>query len=117
MHVGPLSAADRTTQQAEEARQKQQSAPKFIKAKSFKGQKAGYVFKKGPKGLGYYLEGDKGRVVAKPKQPVQADPAVSEDEEQAQMPQDADDSDADMQPVKGVHWLQQGFNDYVDNVR
>ncbi len=102
VHVGPLSAADRTTQQAEEERQKQQSAPKFIKAKSFEGQKAGYAFKKGSKGLGYYLEGDKGRFVAKPKQPVQAVPVVSEHDEQAQMPHDADDSDADMQPAKGV---------------
>lgn len=66
VHIGPLSAADRTAQQAEEERQKQQSAPKFIKAKSFEGQKAGYAFKKGPKGLGYYLDGDTGRFVAKP---------------------------------------------------
>ena len=102
VHIGPLSTADRTTQQAEEERQKQQSAPRFIKAKSFEGRKAGYAFKKGPQGLGYYLEGDKGRAVAKSKQAVQAEPVVSEDEEQAQMPHDADDSDADMQPAKGV---------------
>jgi hypothetical protein len=102
VHIGPLSAADRTTQQVEEERQKQQFAPKFIKAKSFEGQKAGYAFKKGPKGLGYYLEGDKGRAVVKPKQAVQAEPVVSEHKEQAQTPHDADDSDADMQPAKGV---------------
>ncbi len=102
VHIGPLSAADRITQQAEEERQKQQSTPKFIKTKSFEGQKAGYAFKKGPKGLGYYSDGDKGRAVVKPKQAVQADPVVSEHEEQAQMPHDADDSDADMQPAKGV---------------
>lgn len=102
VHTGPLSTADRTTQQAEEEQQKQQSAPKFIQAKSFEGRKAGFAFKKGSKGLGYYLEGDKGRAVVKPKQAVQAEPVVSEDEEQGQMPHDADDSDADMQPAKGA---------------
>ena len=102
VHIGPLSAADRTTPQAEEERQRQQSAPKFIKAKSFVGQKAGYVFKKGPKGLGYYSDGDKGRAMVKPKQAVQAEPVVSEDEQQVQMSHDVDDSDVDMQPAKGV---------------
>lgn len=33
-----------------------QQQPAFVAAKSFAGAKAGYVFKRGPKGVGYYLD-------------------------------------------------------------
>lgn len=113
VHVGPLALADRQAQQEEAAVQEQQQAPRFIKAKSFAGGKAGYAFKKGPKGLGYYAEGKnaegkiaegkKGSAVAKSRQAASNDSAVAQrDEQQVQQPDSTADSDEDMQPTTGT---------------
>lgn len=103
VHVGPLGLADRKAQQEEAEVQEQQQAPRFIKAKSFAGGRAGYVFKKGPKGLGYYAEGKKGSVVGRSKQAASNDSAVPQrDEQQVQQPDNIADSDEDMQPTTGL---------------
>ena len=103
VHVGPLGLADKKAQQEEAAVQEQQQAPRFIRAKSFAGGKAGYAFKKGPKGLGYYAEGKKGSAAARSRQAASNDSAVAQgDEQQVQQPDNTADSDEDMQPTTGM---------------
>ena len=117
VHIGPLSAAD--TRSDRQSQQAQQSLPAFVKAKAFSIAKPGYAFKKGSKGVGYYLEAGASDVpVSKPKQQKQSETlpgrsGVSKRQKQQRQQQQAGDegeasamSDEDMQPVKGVHLYQ-----------
>ena len=115
VHIGPLSATDARTDR--QSRQAQQPLPAFVKAKAFSGPKPGYAFKKGSKGVGYYLEaGASDLPVSKPEQQKQSEmlpgkSGVSKSQQQQQQKQQQDEeqqgagaiSDEDMQPVKGVH--------------
>ena len=113
VHVGPLSAADaRTDRQAQPA---QQALPAFVKAKAFSGPKAGYAFKKGSKGLGYYLEaGAVSLPVSKPQKESEVllgKSGLSKKQQQQQARREDEEaeagalSDEDMQPVKGMAFL------------
>ena len=107
VHFGPLSGAERKAEQMLQQQQKQQPVLKFIKARSFAGAKAGYVFRMGPKGLGYYLEA--GQVIAKGKhdkakqsRPDDSLKTASDKEQLGQSPSTGGvDHSEDMQPVKG----------------
>lgn len=116
VHIGPLSAADaRIDRQSQQA---DQSLLAFIKAKAFSGAKPGYVFKKGSKGVGYYLEaGASDLPVSKPPQQKQSEmlpgrSGLSKTQQQQQQQQAGGEegagatSDEDMQPVKGAHFHQ-----------
>ena len=110
VHIGPLSAAEaRTDRQSQHA---QQSLAAFVKAKAFSGAKPGYAFKKGSKGVGYYLEeGAQGLPANKPQQQkgskvLQGRSAVLGQQQQREEAGEEEEaaalSDGDMQPVKGV---------------
>lgn len=116
VHVGPLSAAD--ARMHRQAQQAQQALPAFVKAKAFSGPKAGYAFKKGSKGVGYYLEAGavglpvrklqkesemlpgKSGISKKQRQQQQQQGRREEDEEEEEGAEAM--SDEDMQPVKGM---------------
>ena len=113
VHIGPLSAADAHTDI--QSQQADQPLPAFVKAKAFSGAKPGYVFKKGSKGLGYYLEaGASDLAVSKPPQQKQPEmppgrPGLSKKQQQQQAGEEEEAgamSDEDMQPVKGGHFYQ-----------
>jgi len=53
--VGPRSSLRKQKNAAEEKSEAQQPAV-FTSSKKFQGAKPGYVFKKGPKGVGYYID-------------------------------------------------------------
>ena len=96
VRVGPVSAADR------KAEQEQQPAVQFIKAKSFGGAKAGYAFKKGLKGMGYYLEGGAvGGPAVKQRQQGELQDTQDDEEQPVQEQNNGADSDEDMQPIQG----------------
>lgn len=106
VHIGPVSAAETRSHQQQ---QQQSQQAKFVKAKHFSGAKAGYVFKKGGKGVGYYLDpSSSGRVNLSGQQPTQSNrqtPAAAESSQD--VPGSVDDSVTrqdeaeDMQPVSG----------------
>ena len=115
VHIGPLSAADAHTDI--QSQQADQPLPAFVKAKAFSRAKPGYVFKKGSKGVGYYLEaGASDLAVSKPPQQKQPEmppgrPGLSKKQQQQQQQAGEEEeagamSDEDMQPVKGVHFYQ-----------
>ena len=112
VHVGPLREADRKQQQQQQQQRQQHSSAKFIKAKSFAGAKAGYVFQNGPKGLGYYLE--KGNAAVSKQQQAANQPKHGQSEAaraslDAEQPThsvtDATEDADDMQPTHGEYML------------
>lgn len=59
VHIGPVTAAETLSNSRQQQQQPQaQSQPQanFVKAKQFAGARKGYAYKKGPKGIGYYLD-------------------------------------------------------------
>lgn len=105
--IGPLSAAAaRTDRQPHMAQQ--QPLPAFVKAKAFSGGKAGYTFKKGSQGLGYYLEGSAaglpGRKAKQERQTevLQGRSAATEQQQDGEQEETQAMSVEDMQPIKGL---------------
>ena len=106
VHIGPVSAAETRSHQQQ---QQQARQAKFVKAKRFAGAKAGYVFKKGAKGVGYYLDpSSNGGVILSEQQPVHSNrqtPAAAV--ESQDVSEDVDGSVArrdhaeDMRPISG----------------
>ena len=107
VHIGPLSATDACTDR--QSQQAQQPLPAFVKAKAFSGAKPGYAFKKGSKGVGYYLEAGASDLPGSRPQSelLPGKSGVSKQQEQQQQAKEQEEagatSDEDMQPVKGVH--------------
>ena len=59
--IGPMGTSVQVEQGKVDAKQKRNKDalnPLFVVSKSFEGPRAGYVFKKGRKGMGYYWDGD-----------------------------------------------------------
>ena len=108
VHIGPVSAAETRSQQQH---QQQDWQPKFVKAKHFAGGKAGYVFKKGPKGVGYYLDSSSSDDVSlSAQQPAQssrqapvATPVQRNEPEAADVAGALGTDAEDMQPISGKH--------------
>lgn len=109
--IGPLSAADACTDR--QPFLAQQGPPAFVKAKAFSGAKAGYVFKKGSKGLGYYLEERAAGLPAKKaRQQRQAEalqgrsPATEQQQHSMEEEKALAMNNEDMQPITGVQSIE-----------
>ncbi|PRW50835.1 U3 small nucleolar RNA-associated 14-like protein A [Chlorella sorokiniana] len=89
-------------QQAQQADGGAAPQPAFVKSKAFQGARPGYVFKKGPQGMGYYLDAaETTRATKAAKQRQRAEAAAARKAAAAAQQQQGADSDEEghMRPV------------------